>query len=74
MANGPQPLYGLRYHTHVTKPGQVKTYDDQVGYWLWAPATGTVIHTTRRQPAEGSRPTPAGAGARPGSQTSQLAR
>jgi hypothetical protein len=43
--NGPQLLYGLRYHTHVTKPDQVKTYHDQVGYWLWEPATGTVMHT-----------------------------
>lgn len=43
--NGPQLLYGLRYHTHITKPDQVKTYHDQVGYWLWEPATGTVIHT-----------------------------
>lgn len=45
QTNGPQLLYGLRYHTHVTKPGQVKTYHDQVGYWLWEPATGTVMHT-----------------------------
>ena len=45
MTNGPQLLYGLRYHTHITKPGMVKTYHDQVGYWLWEPATGTVIHT-----------------------------
>jgi hypothetical protein len=45
QTNGPQLLYGLRYHTHVTKPGQVKTYHDQVGYWLWEPASGTVIHT-----------------------------
>jgi hypothetical protein len=45
QTNGPQVLYGLRYHTHVTKPEQVKTYHDQVGYWLWEPATGTVIHT-----------------------------
>jgi hypothetical protein len=45
QTNGPQLLYGLRYHTHVTKPGEVKTYHDQVGYWLWEPATGTVIHT-----------------------------
>ncbi|TJY62024.1 DUF1794 domain-containing protein [Sinimarinibacterium sp. CAU 1509] len=43
--NGPQLLYGLRYHTHVVKPGQVKTYHDQVGYWLWEPATGAIIHT-----------------------------
>jgi hypothetical protein len=45
QTNGPQLLYGLRYHTHVTKPDQVKTYHDQVGYWLWEPATNTVIHT-----------------------------
>jgi hypothetical protein len=45
QTNGPQLLYGLRYHSHVTKPEQVKTYHDQVGYWLWEPASGTVIHT-----------------------------
>ena len=45
QTNGPQLFYGLRYHTHVTKPGQVKTYHDQVGYWLWEPATSTVILT-----------------------------
>ena len=45
QTNGPQLLYGLRYHTHVTKPDQVKTYHEQVGYWLWEPATQTVIHT-----------------------------
>jgi hypothetical protein len=45
QTNGPQLFYGLRYHVHITKPGQVKTYHDQVGYWLWEPATQTVIHT-----------------------------
>ena len=45
QTNGPQLLYGLRYHTHVTKPDQVKTYHEQVGYWLWEPATNTVIHS-----------------------------
>ena len=45
QTNGPQLLYGLRYHVFVTKPDQVKTYHDQVGYWLWEPATGAVIHT-----------------------------
>jgi hypothetical protein len=45
QTNGPQLLYGLRYHTHVVKPEQVKTYHEQVGYWLWEPATGAVIHT-----------------------------
>jgi hypothetical protein len=45
QTNGPQLLYGLRYTTHSTKPEQTKTYHDQVGYWLWEPATGTIIHT-----------------------------
>ncbi|MDF3836464.1 heme-binding beta-barrel domain-containing protein [Cupriavidus basilensis] len=45
QTNGPQLLYGLRYHTHVVKPDQIKTYHEQVGYWLWEPGTGTVIHT-----------------------------
>ena len=45
QTNGPQLYYGLRYHVHITKPGQVKTYHDQVGYWLWEPATQTVVHT-----------------------------
>lgn len=45
QTNGPQLLYGLRYHTHIVKPQQVKTYHDQVGYWLWEPATGGIIHT-----------------------------
>ena len=45
QANGPQLFYGLRYWTHIVKPGEVETYHDQVGYWLWEPATGTVVHT-----------------------------
>jgi hypothetical protein len=43
--NGPQLFYGLRYHTHVVKPDEVETYHDQVGYWLWEPATETIIHS-----------------------------
>jgi len=45
QTNGPQLFYGLRYHQHVVKPQQVKTYHDQIGYWLWEPATGTLIQT-----------------------------
>jgi hypothetical protein len=45
QTNGPQLFYGLRYHIHIVKPEQVKTYHEQVGYWLWEPATGTVIQT-----------------------------
>lgn len=43
--NGPQVLYALRYHTWMCKPGEKGTYHDQVGYWLWEPATGTVMHS-----------------------------
>ena len=43
QANGPQLFYGLRYHTRIVKPDEVETYHDQVGYWLWEPATQTVI-------------------------------
>ncbi|HVN41831.1 MAG TPA: heme-binding beta-barrel domain-containing protein [Steroidobacteraceae bacterium] len=45
VTNGPQLLYGLRYHQHVVKPEQVETYHDQLGYWLWEPATNTIIQT-----------------------------
>ena len=43
--NGPQLFYGLRYHTRIVKPGEVETFHDQVGYWLWEPANGTLIQT-----------------------------
>jgi hypothetical protein len=45
QSNGPQLFYGLRYHTRIVKPGEVETYHDQVGYWLWEPATGNLIQT-----------------------------
>jgi len=45
QSNGPQYFYGLRYHTHIVKPGEVETYHDQVGYWLWEPVTGVILHT-----------------------------
>jgi len=45
QTNGPQLFYGLRYHTHIVKPGEVETFHDQVGYWLWEPATETVTLT-----------------------------
>src|SRR5678816_3827675 len=45
QTNGPQLLYGLRYHTRIVKPGEVEAFHDQVGYWLWEPAARTVLHT-----------------------------
>lgn len=43
--NGPQLLYGLRYHTHILRPPEATTFHDQVGYWLWEPATGLIMQT-----------------------------
>jgi hypothetical protein len=45
QANGPQLFFGLRYHTHILKPGEAITYHDQVGYWLWEPATGLILQS-----------------------------
>src|SRR3954463_5788299 len=45
QTNGPQVLYGLRYHVHIVKPGEVETFHDQVGYWLWEAETQTVTHS-----------------------------
>jgi hypothetical protein len=43
--NGPQLLYGLRYHQVVNKLDEPLAFHDQVGYWLWEPATGTILQT-----------------------------
>ncbi len=45
QTNGPQLFYGMRYHTHITKPGEVETFHDQVGYWLFEPAAEAVTLT-----------------------------
>jgi hypothetical protein len=45
QTNGPQLFYGLRYHTHITKPGEAETFHDQVGYWLYEPAAQAVTLT-----------------------------
>jgi len=45
QTNGPQLLYGLRYHTHVNAPNEENTFHDQIGYWLWEPATGLIMQT-----------------------------
>ena len=38
-------FYGLRYHIHIVKPGEVETFHDQVGYWLWEAQTQTVTQS-----------------------------
>jgi hypothetical protein len=45
QTNGPQLLYGLHYHIHINTPGEDVTFHDQIGYWLWEPATGLVMQT-----------------------------
>jgi hypothetical protein len=45
QTNGPQLLYGLRYHIHVNKLDEPLTFHDQVGYWLWEPATNALLQT-----------------------------
>jgi len=45
QTNGPQLLYGLRYTTHINTPEEAVTFHDQVGYWLWEPASGLIMQT-----------------------------
>ena len=45
QTNGPQLFYGLRYHTHIVKPGEAETFHDQVGYWLWEPSARKIVFT-----------------------------
>lgn len=45
QANGPQLFYGLRYHIHINTEEEDIAFHDQVGYWLWEPATGLVLQT-----------------------------
>lgn len=45
QTNGPQLLYGLRYHTHIGTHEEDITFHDQIGYWLWEPATGLIMQT-----------------------------
>lgn len=45
QSNGPQLLYGLRYHTRIVATDEDTTFHDQVGYWLWEPDTGLVMQS-----------------------------
>jgi hypothetical protein len=45
QTNGPQLFYGLRYHVHIVKLGEVETFHDQIGYWLWEPAAKLITFT-----------------------------
>jgi hypothetical protein len=45
QTNGPQLLYGLRYHVHIMSTDEDATFHDQMGYWLYEPATGLIMQT-----------------------------
>jgi hypothetical protein len=45
QANGPQLLYGLRYHIAINTAEEDIAFHDQVGHWLWEPATGLVMQS-----------------------------
>jgi hypothetical protein len=45
QSNGPQLLYGLRYHAHINTEDEDITFHDQVGYWLWEPDTGLIMQS-----------------------------
>jgi len=45
QANGPQLFYGLRYHIHITTREEDITFHEQVGHWLWEPATGLILQS-----------------------------
>jgi hypothetical protein len=45
QSNGPQLLYGLRYHVHINTNEEDITFHDQVGYWLWERETGLVMQS-----------------------------
>jgi hypothetical protein len=45
QANGPQLLYGLRYHIHINTAEEDITFHDQVGYWSFEPATGLILQS-----------------------------
>lgn len=45
QSNGPQLLYGLRYHHHVNTLEEDITFHDQVGFWLYEPATGLIMQS-----------------------------
>ncbi len=43
--NGPQLYYGLRYNQTAINPEEKPVFHNQIGYWLWEPATNTIIQT-----------------------------
>lgn len=69
QTNGPQLLYGLRYQIHITADDEEFAFHQQVGFWLWEPATGTIIQTLAIPRAQTAM---AGGKAAPGDRTLHL--
>ncbi len=69
QTNGPQLFYGLRYHIHITADGEEFAFHDQVGYWLWEPATGLILQTVTIPRGQAIM---AGGKAKPGDKTLHL--
>jgi len=43
VVNGPQVLYGLRYHMTAWPLGEEKAFHEELGYWLWDPEAKKVM-------------------------------
>ncbi len=43
--NGPQLFYGMSYEQIIQNPEEKPTFHHQTGFWLWEPATMTIIQT-----------------------------
>lgn len=43
VTNGPQVLYGLRYHMTAWPLGEDEPFHEELGYWLWDGARGEVM-------------------------------
>lgn len=41
--NHEQEMFGLRYSTVAWRIGALDAFHEEVGYWLWEPATSTVL-------------------------------
>ncbi|HEY5648016.1 MAG TPA: heme-binding beta-barrel domain-containing protein [Nitrospiria bacterium] len=43
VVNGPQVLYGLKYHMTAWPIGEEKAFHEELGYWLWDPDAKQVM-------------------------------
>lgn len=43
VVNGPQLLYGMKYHMTAWPLGEDKPFHEELGYWLWDPSAKQVM-------------------------------